>query len=153
MNTLETIYQKLLQTSLEDFYEVESDFFMEFDDMPEEGRPDYMTAFMTIYNWFAMSLRSGVWTFYEGADPEELKITREYLKKTGDSELEEILAYGIHDYQDPKYAENFDYPESWIQESDKIDDWIWEHQKWLYQWEQELLLSNKEALLKNKGFC
>lgn len=47
MSTLETIYQKLLQTSLEDFYEVESDFFMKFYDMPEEDRPDYVIAFMT----------------------------------------------------------------------------------------------------------
>ena len=42
-----------------------------------------------------------------------------------------MIEKGIHDYQNPQYAEDFEYPEEWITESEEIDAWITEHDGWL----------------------
>ena len=60
--------------------------------------------------------------------------------------MAEVLASGIHDYQNPKYVENFDYPEEWIEESDKIDSWINDNHKCIMEWEHKLLMDNRELI-------
>lgn len=51
---------------------MESEFCAELQYIPKEGKPSVVTAFLTIANWFAMSLRSGAWTFYEAWNPNDI---------------------------------------------------------------------------------
>lgn len=125
---------------------MESEFCAELQYIPKEGKPSVVTAFLTIANWFAMSLRSGAWTFYEAWNPNDIYITLDFFKKSGDEDIAAIFSYGIHDYQNPKYAKNYDYPKEWIEQSDKIDKWIAEHEEFMIQWEQKLLVNNKDLI-------
>lgn len=143
-SNIEKLYQQLLSTDSKDFYKLEAEFVMAL--YAEENKPLCVTVFMTISNWFAMSLRSGVWTFYEATKPSDIALTIEFLKETENKELCGIFSFGVHDYQNPKYAENFDYPDEWIEESGRIDDWISEHEDWLYNWERELLLKYRDVI-------
>lgn len=136
-----------LQVEHEEFYLLEPEFCGElYYHIPVDKRPLCVTAFLTIVNWFAMSRRSGVWTFYEGASSEDIELTIQYLEQTGDGELASVVRYGAHDYQNPKYAGNWNYPKKWIDESGKIDDWINRHEVWLYMWERKALIDNKTLI-------
>lgn len=147
MKQIETLYQKLAKTDSWDFYLSESEFCQElYYHIAADKRPPCATAFLTVVNWFAMSQRSGVWTFYEAASPQEIQLTLEFLEQRGDGELAAMLRYGAHDYQNPKYAGNWNYPDSWIEESQTIDRWIADHEDWLYRWEQTLLADHKDLL-------
>lgn len=149
--TFQALYERLEKTDRKHFYLLEADFFLKFYyEIPREERPDDVVAFMTISNWSGFSRRSGVWTYYEVADPTDLEETIRYLQQHGDRELKEIFAYGIHDYQNPKYRENFNYPKNWITESEKIDDWIAAHETWLWEWERTLLLENRERICEGE---
>lgn len=144
---IEQLYQKLADMESENFYQIESDFCAVLScSIPKEGQPPCVVAFLTVANWFAMSQQSGVWTFYEAWSPEEIEITLEFLKKSGHTEFACVFASGIHDYQNACYKDDFDYPEEWISESEKIDEWIEERESWLYKWEQNILLDNKPLL-------
>lgn len=96
--------------------------------IPTEKRPACVIAFLVISNWCGTSLRSGMWTFYEVCSIEETEIALQYLIENGAEKMAEMLAWGMQDYQNPKYAENFDYLEEWIEESGKIDLWINDNQ-------------------------
>lgn len=143
---LENLYERLSNINAEDFCLIESDFFINLSAIPMENRPACVTTFLTISNWNGISLRSGVWTFYEVCNIGEIEITLQYLRECGAEKLAEILALGVHDYQNPKYAENFDYPEEWIEESEKIDSWISDNQKCIAEWERRLLMDNRELI-------
>ncbi|MDE7477837.1 MAG: hypothetical protein K2M91_07795 [Lachnospiraceae bacterium] len=52
--------------------------------IPIDKRPLCVTAFLTIVNWFAMSQRSGVWTFYEATSPQDIELTLQFLEQSGD---------------------------------------------------------------------
>ena len=107
----------------------------------------YTFAWLNCYtNWFATSQRSGVWTFYEGAYPDNMDLTLQYLEQTENDVLAGIFRYGIHDYQNPQYAGNYNYPKTWIDESGEIDEWIREHEEWLFAWERKLLIDNRELI-------
>ena len=146
MKEIEILYKKLLLLETDDFYLIESEFFMFFYNRTDVRKNYVITAFMTISNWLANSLRSGVWTYYETANPQELTDTVEYLKESGQKEFAQIFECGIHDYQDERYVGNFNYPEEWISESGKIDKWISEHESWIEEWERDLLLENREFI-------
>ena len=147
MYSIEKLYELLSNIDSDEFYTLEAEFLkVLYYDIAENDKPLCVTAFLTIANWFAVSLRSGVWTFYEATSPKDINLTVEFLKKTDNQELTDIFCFGIHDYQNPKYALNFDYPDEWIEESEKIDTWIVEHEDWLYNWERNLLLKNKELI-------
>ena len=147
MNPFLLLYQTLESTAPADFYKLESDFFPAFySHIPENQRPDCVVAFLTISTWMGTSLRSGVWTYYEGANPAEIETTRRFLKEHGSPELEAMFAYGIHDYQNPVYRETFDYPEEWIAQSDTIDQWITEKETTIQEWLRAVLLKNKEMI-------
>ena len=167
MKRIEALYEQMAEMADEDLYLIEPEFCRElYYHIPTElgsaelcsmnqsfvkqgsveRRPACVTAFLTIVNWFAMSQRSGVWTFYEAADPNEIELTIQFLTERGDRELASIFRYGAHDYQNPKYAGNWKYPEEWIEEAREIDQWITEHETWLYGWERGLLLENQTLL-------
>ncbi len=150
MSEIERLYKQLSEITDDCFYQVESDFFMLLYRIPDENKHQIVRVFLTICNWHSTSLRSGVWTFYETANANDLIITLEYLNHTGLTELAEIFAKGIHDYQNPIYAENFDYPDEWIEESDEIDCWISDHEEWLTDWKRNLLIKSKDIILSQQ---
>ncbi len=150
MNELKQLYQKLLKIDDKDMYKLETDFFMilynDYFENIENGLP-WVTAFLTISTWFGTSMRSGSWTFYEVGNMQQIESTLQYLKSSGDDELASIFAKGIHDYQNSVYAENYNYPETWLEESVEIDEWIWEHEDWLWKWEYDILIKNRDSIL------
>lgn len=146
MSYLETLFRKIEAADAENFFEYESEIFLELDCMTI--KPDCVTAFLTICSWFGTSGRSGVWTFYETADSEAINITLKYLSDNGYNYLKEIFEKGIHDYNKEKYQKNYDYPEEWLEESVKIDDWIKEHELSLWEWKRNILLENKLDILR-----
>ncbi len=147
VKNIEKLYQQISEVPNDEFYLLEPEFCEElYYHISIDNRPLCVTAFITILNWFAMSQRSGVWTFYESTSPKDIELTIHFLEQTGDDELASIFRYGAHDYQNPKYNENWNYPDEWIDEANKIDDWITNHESWLYMWERKLLIDNKELL-------
>uniref|UniRef100_UPI00405719BF hypothetical protein n=1 Tax=Agathobacter sp. TaxID=2021311 RepID=UPI00405719BF len=79
-----------------------------------------------------------------------MESTIQYLKESGDDELASVFAKGIHDYQNPKYAKNYDYPKEWLEEAKEIDEWISEQEDWLWKWEYDILIKNRDSILKIK---
>ena len=147
MNEIEMLYEKISSVSTEMFFEMENKFCAAlYYGISEADRPPCVTVFLTVVNWFAVSFRSGVWTFFEAGNRKDIELTAKFLEETGEKEFADIFRYGIHDYQNPKYAENFDYPDEWIEEAEKIDEWINQHSNWLYDWERKLLLDNKDLI-------
>lgn len=147
MSCFTTLYDKLLQTDAKNFYTIEGEFFLAFySQVPENQRPDCVVAFLTISSWMGSSLRSGVWTYYEGANPEEIETTFLFLKEHAVPEFANMFSYGVHDYQNPVYRETFDYPEDWITQSDTIDQWITDNESLIWEWQRNLLLENKELI-------
>lgn len=147
MNDLNKLFQKLLGMDYKNMYEMEAEFFLALYYGFSENRLLWINAFLTISSWFGISMRSGVWTFYETANVQEITDTLQYLKLNNENELAAIFEKGIHDYQNPKYAENYNYPEEWIKESEQIDEWISVHEDWLWKWEYNLLVMNKDSIL------
>lgn len=147
MSDLNQLYQKLLEINYKDMYEIEPDFFTKlYYDFSEKQLP-WITSFLTISTWFGTSMRSGVWTFYEVGNVQEIEITARYLRVNGDNELADIFEKGIHDYQNPKYVPDCDYPKEWLEEADEIDDWISKHEDDLWKWEYNILIMNRNSIL------
>lgn len=147
MKNIEKLYQKLSEIDNEEFYLIEGEFILElYHCVPTEKRPLCVTALFTVSNWFAMSQRSGVWTFYEATAPKDIESTIQFLELEGDAELASKLRYGAHDYQNSKYDGNWNYPEEWIEESEEIDQWITDHENELFMWEKMLLIDNKKTI-------
>lgn len=140
------LFDNLIKIDYKELYKMESEFYLLLCEEPFEKRLSCVNAYLIISSWFGTSQRSGVWTFYEATNLEEIDATLQYLKTNNDMELAEIFEKGIHDYHNPIYAENFDYPEEWIEESDEIDKWIMEHEEWLWQWEYKMLIDNEKII-------
>lgn len=105
---------------------------------------------MEINNWQGMSLRCGVWQYYESRAFENGKSERvlSYLRDNNEEEMSSIYAFGIHDYSNEKFRENYDYPEEWLDEADKIDEWIRDNEVHIYKWMRDLILNHKGEVLK-----
>lgn len=143
---LEKLYERLSNMKSEDFYLIEADFFTALSAIPIEKRPTCVTAFLTISNWYGISLRSGVWTFYEVCNNNEAKLVSVFLQENNLPEMSSMFALGMHDYQNPQYAENFNYPEEWIKESEIIDAWIDNNQNHIIEQQINLLNENRELI-------
>lgn len=150
LNNLLISYEK---TDITELYKYDYDlvmlFYDIFKDTPFTEIPDTAFMFMEIDIWFGTSMRGGVWQYYEINSEEQGKSERvaEYLKSNGGyDDMADIYAFGIHDYQ--KYAEISEYPEEWLDEADKIDDWIYENEYYIYQWKKDLISSHKNEILK-----
>ena len=146
MEDIERIIEQLDRVTDDNFFQIEADLFMAFQRIPNEKKPSSVIAFLSVSNWQGASLRSGVWTFYEIADTNDLMITSEYLIQTQQTELADIFAKGIHDYQNPQYADNFDYPHEWMEESVIIDDWIFNNEKQLIEWKRNVLMEIRASI-------
>lgn len=146
----EKLYKKLEETDISDFYHVDTDFMLEIFKMGTADIPDCLRIYSTISQWFGNSLRSGVWTYYEIADMQDLQLTEQYLSRCSWKELHHMFCLGKHDYQSPQFIGNFNYPQKWIDESESIDKWIWNNEKKLVEWQREFLLIYRDEVCSLK---
>lgn len=142
------LYQRLKTLDYKHFFEIESDFFQCFCSDAETTENPMVNAFLIVSSWFGTSERSGVWTFYEATSPANVEKAVNYLLQVGETELAAVISKGMHDYQNPQYADNFDYPEEWITESEEIDAWISKHYDWLCHWLYDYLIANENKIIK-----
>jgi len=143
------LYKKLETTDMGEFYHVDNDFMLEILELTKIGKsniPDCIRIYSTISQWFGNSVRSGVWTYYEIADMQDLELTAQYLSHCSWKEFHHMFCLGIHNYQSPEFIENFNYPQEWIDESESIDEWIMSNEQKLYEWQKEFLLEYKEDI-------
>ncbi len=145
--TAENLYTRLEELGRDEFRQIEADFFLYFYKLPEERSAPFSNAFMILSSWLGTSLRDGVWTFYEAMPKSRIESAAEYLENAGEKELAVVLKSGIHSYDNPKYAGNYDYPEEWLTQSEEIDDWIYSHEEFLHSLMYDLLLENKGEVL------
>jgi len=103
--------------------------------------------FLTLSNWVGFSLRDGVWTFYEYTSDESIEKVKAFLETKRWNELTDMYKLGIHDYHSEKYLDSYDYPEEWIEESEIIDNWIFENEVSIYRFLKELVLENEACFL------
>ena len=150
MNLVEC-FRFLEKNSYQEFYKVESEFYLLLSKAADNDILPCIITFLTVSSWFGTSQRGGVWSFYEVANPEDIKITVEYLKQTKEYQIAQMLQMGVHDYQNPIYQDNFDYPSQWIKESEEIDNWIAQHEELLWKWEYKLLLDNRDSIVSFLG--
>jgi len=104
-------------------------------------------CFLTLSNWVGFSLRDGVWTFYEYTSDESIEKVKAFLETKRWNELTDMYKLGIHDYHSEKYLDSYDYPEEWIEESEIIDNWIFENEISIYRFLKELVLENEACFL------
>ena len=147
---MDKLFEKLKESSIDDFYVIEAEFFEHLYQLEPTQKTSEIIVFLNISNWLGFSLRDGVWTYYEVANPLELQTTLDYLKQL-DVQMETFFQLGIHDYQNPQYSENYNYPDEWIIESEKIDDWIFQHEKYIWKFEKNLLLKHEKEITKAFG--
>lgn len=138
----------------ESFWEYAEEFFMlfynRFKNTPFTDIPDIVFMYMEIHNWQGMSLRCGVWQYYESRAFTKGKFERvlSFLKTNGEEEMADVYACGIHDYANERYQENYDYPEEWLDETERIDEWISGNEEYIYKWMYVLILEHKSEVLK-----
>ena len=70
-----------------------------------------------------------------------------FLKTNGEKEMADIYACGIHDYSNEKYQQNFDYPEEWFDETERVDKWISDYEKYIFKWMYDLIIAHKSDVL------
>lgn len=138
----------------ENFWEYDGDFFMlfynRFKYTPFGDIPDIAFIYMEINNWQGMSVRCGVWQYYESGAFQNGKFERvvSFLKANGEEEMADIYACGIHDYANERYQENYDYPDEWFDETEKVDEWISDNEGYIYKLMYDLILEHKSVVLK-----
>ena len=136
------------------FWEHEGEFFLlfynRFKNTPFMDIPDIAFIYMEISNWQGMSVRCGVWQYYESGAFQKGKFERvlSFLKANGEEEMADVYACGIHDYANERYQNNYDYPEEWFDEAEEIDDWISANEGYIYKWMYSLILEQKSEVLK-----
>lgn len=138
----------------ESFWEYDGEFFMMFYDRfkvtPFTDIPDIAFMYMEINNWWGMSVRCGVWQYFESGAFEKEKFERvlSFLKTNGEEEMANVYACGIHDYANERYQKNYDYPEEWFDEAERIDEWISGNEGYIYKWMYDLILGHKSEVIK-----
>lgn len=135
---MQTLIEKSISIALEEFYLIASDLFLQLSNLQE--KPGFVVAFLELSSWMGTSLRSGVWTYYEAAEQEAIHKTIEYLHQFAPSEeLNKMYVLGNHDYQDTAYQTDFNYPQAWLEEAELIDQWIFENEKEIILFLQNIL--------------
>ncbi len=155
LNDLLVSYENSAPDNLYEFdYHFSMLFYELYKDSPFSQIPDVPFMFMGIDDWQGMSLRCGVWQYYENGDFETGKLQRvtDYLSSHGENDWADVFASGIHDYaneiyQDDPVSHAVGYPEQWLEESGKIDDWIYENENYIYEWKRRLILDHKDDVL------
>ena len=131
-------------------YTLFSLLYSKYKDTPYADIPDTFFMFMELDGWQGMSLRCGVWQYYESGSYENGKLERvkTYLEAQGEKEMADIFSIGIHDYTAPEYGQNFGYPQKWLEEAENIDNWIYDNEEYIYNWKRRLVSSHKDEFLK-----
>ena len=138
----------------ESFWKYAGEFFMlfydRFKDTPFTDIPDIAYMYMEISNWQGMSVRCGVWQYYESGAFEKGKFERvlSFLNTNSEEEMADVYACGIHDYADERYQKDYDYPEEWFDEAERIDEWISNNEGYIYKWMFDLILEHNSEILK-----
>ena len=138
----------------ESFWEYEREFFMLFYNRFKSTLfmdiPDIAFMYMEISNWQGMSVRCGVWQYYESGAFQKGKFERvlSFLKANGEEEMADVYACGIHDYANERYQKGSDYPEEWFDETEEIDEWISDNEEYIYKWMYDLIMDHKSEVLK-----
>ncbi len=138
----------------ENFWEYDGEIFMifynKFEYTPFTDIPDIAFMYMEINNWQGMSVRSGVWQYYESGAFQKGKFERvlSFLKANGEDEMAGVYAHGIHDYANKKYEKGSDYPEEWFDETERVDEWISDNEEYIYKWMYDLIFEHKADVLK-----
>lgn len=112
-------------------YDTETELFLKSNGIKKEKRPVSVKAFLVLSEWRGTSLRSGVWTFYEKAQDDDIFEAAEYLENKGYGEIAGYMLMGIHDYKNPEYIEDCNYPDEWMEEAEKIDRWIFKNEEYI----------------------
>ena len=137
------IIKQAIEIPPKDFYLIEPELFTTLYSIKD--KPDFITAFLGLSSWMGTSLRSGVWTYYESADKKEIDTIIKYLRGYApENEIVGMYVLGNHDYSDEKYQDNFEYPQEWIDESEKIDRWIFDNEEKIIRFMQDILRNNFE---------
>lgn len=101
-----------------DLYEFFCEHFEEIEDQS-------ILAYIQIYSWQFQSYHEGVSTyytnFYGNSDYNTIQKTADYLKMSTYNELSKWYSLGVHDYS--SYI-NEKYPDEWVAETERIDEWI-----------------------------
>ena len=84
-----------------------------------------------IMNWQAMSVRSGVWTYYEITDDCNAKILIEGLTLKNESEILNQYCVGIDNYSNEELM-------------DGIDKWITNNEDKIYRYIADILIQHKD---------
>lgn len=138
---IESLIEKGISIAPEEFYLVESDLLITFSNMREKH--NFVDAFLELSSWMGTSLRSGVWTYYEATKREVIHRTMRYLSQVApDEDISKMYALGHHNYGDEKYQADFNYPQEWLDESELIDQWIFDHEKEIILFLQKILRMN-----------
>lgn len=139
---MKDLIKRGIEVPIDDFYLVEPELFAVLYDIKD--KPDFVSAFIGISLWMGTSLRSGVWTYYEAADPKEIELITMYLQQCApNNEIVRLYALGNHDYGNEKYQVDFNYPEEWLEESKTIDKWIFDNERIIIGFMQEILRNNR----------
>ena len=137
----------------ESFWEYDGEFFIlfynRFKYTPFEDIPDIAFMYMEIQNWQGMSVRCGVWQYYESRAFQKGLFERvlSYLRTNGEEKMADAYACGIHDYANEKYQSNYNYPEEWFVETESVDEWISDNEKSIYNWMYDLIMKHKSDVL------
>ncbi len=138
----------------ESFWKYDGAFFMlfynKFKNTQFTDIPDIAFMYMEINNWQGMSVRCGVWQYYESGAFETGKFEKvlAFLKTNGEEKMADVYARGIHDYANERYQKNYDYPDEWFDEAEEIDEWISNNEEYIYKWMYDLILAHKSEILK-----
>ena len=139
------LFEKSILIEPEEFYLVEPDLFIALSNLEE--KPSFVVSFLELSLWRGTSLRSGVWTYYEAAEKENIHKTIKYLSQFApDEEISKMYILGNHNYSDEKYQTNFHYPQEWLDESELIDKWIFDNEKKINLILQYILKMNIQAI-------
>ena len=140
MNITDTI-RRGIEVPIKEFYLVETELYTVLYAMKD--KPDFVYAFLGLSSWMGTSLRGGAWTYYESANKNEIDTVIKYLRcYDPENAIAGIYAMGNHDYGDEKYQDNFEYPQEWIEESEKIDKWIFDNEETIIRFMQDILKNN-----------
>lgn len=155
--TDQAISEKIISAELsgdKSFWKHAGDFFMlfyhRFKSTPFADIPDIAFMYMELNNWHGMSVRCGVWQYYESGAFQKGKFERvlSFLRATGEEQMADVYACGIHDYANERYQKGSDYPEEWFRETEKVDEWISDHEEYIYKWMYHLILEHKSEVLR-----
>lgn len=118
--------------SINDYHSKSELFSIAYHELKERSTiPDWYVELREIMNWQSQSDRSGVWTYYEILDEDSSNIVLNKLKTKKGREILEKYVMGINKYSDEKIMED-------------IDKWIWENEDKIYQYLNDILISNKD---------